>query len=96
MRMTRNSADAEDLLQETFLRGFRGYERFEAVRGDARDERIVREHGDSEFAENLRLQDHPDDFAAVAGTLDQLAPINPTQPDPAPSTASSSNKPRRR
>ncbi|MEZ5383668.1 MAG: sigma-70 family RNA polymerase sigma factor [Microthrixaceae bacterium] len=30
MRMTRNSADAEDLLQETFLRGFRGYERFEA------------------------------------------------------------------
>lgn len=30
MRMTRNAADAEDLVQETYLRGFRGYERFEA------------------------------------------------------------------
>lgn len=30
MRMTRNPADAEDLVQETYLRGYRGYERFEA------------------------------------------------------------------
>lgn len=30
LRMTRNPADAEDLLQETFLRGFRAYDRFEA------------------------------------------------------------------
>lgn len=30
LRMTRNPADAEDLVQETFLRGYRGYERFEA------------------------------------------------------------------
>lgn len=29
MRMTRNSADAEDLLQETYLRAYRGYPRFE-------------------------------------------------------------------
>jgi RNA polymerase sigma-70 factor (ECF subfamily) len=29
MRMTRNRADAEDLLQETFLRAYRGYGRFE-------------------------------------------------------------------
>ncbi|MFB0902668.1 MAG: sigma-70 family RNA polymerase sigma factor [Acidimicrobiales bacterium] len=30
MRMTRNRADAEDLVQETFLKGYRAYERFEA------------------------------------------------------------------
>lgn len=30
MRMTRNAADAEDLLQETYLRAYRGYQRFEA------------------------------------------------------------------
>ena len=29
MRMTRNRADAEDLIQETFLKGYRAYERFE-------------------------------------------------------------------
>lgn len=29
LRMTRNSADAEDLVQETYLRAFRGYGRFE-------------------------------------------------------------------
>lgn len=29
MRMTRNPADAEDLVQETYLRAYRGYERFE-------------------------------------------------------------------
>ncbi|HPB44751.1 MAG TPA: sigma-70 family RNA polymerase sigma factor [Microthrixaceae bacterium] len=28
-RMTRNTADAEDLMQETFLRAFRAYDRFE-------------------------------------------------------------------
>ena len=28
LRMTRNSADADDLVQETYLRGYRGYERF--------------------------------------------------------------------
>lgn len=30
LRMTRNSADAEDLVQETYLRAYRGYEGFEA------------------------------------------------------------------
>jgi RNA polymerase sigma-70 factor (ECF subfamily) len=30
MRMTRNSADAEDLVQETFLRAYRSYRTFEA------------------------------------------------------------------
>jgi RNA polymerase sigma-70 factor (ECF subfamily) len=30
LRMTRNPSDAEDLLQETFIKGFHGYERFEA------------------------------------------------------------------
>jgi RNA polymerase sigma-70 factor (ECF subfamily) len=30
LRMTRNQADAEDLVQETYLRGFRGYKNFEA------------------------------------------------------------------
>lgn len=30
LRMTRNPADAEDLVQETFLKGYRAYERFEA------------------------------------------------------------------
>jgi len=29
MRMTRNAADAEDLVQETYLRAFRGFEGFE-------------------------------------------------------------------
>jgi len=29
MRMTRNAADAEDLVQETYLKAYRGYERFE-------------------------------------------------------------------
>jgi RNA polymerase sigma-70 factor (ECF subfamily) len=29
MRMTHHAADAEDLVQETFLRGYRGYGRFE-------------------------------------------------------------------
>jgi RNA polymerase sigma-70 factor, ECF subfamily len=29
LRMTRNVADAEDLVQETYLRGYRGYHRFE-------------------------------------------------------------------
>jgi RNA polymerase sigma-70 factor (ECF subfamily) len=29
LRMTRNAADAEDLVQETYLKAFRGYERFE-------------------------------------------------------------------
>jgi len=30
MRMTRNPADAEDLVQETYLKGYKAYERFEA------------------------------------------------------------------
>ncbi len=30
LRMTRNPADAEDLLQETYLKAYRGYERFQA------------------------------------------------------------------
>jgi RNA polymerase sigma-70 factor (ECF subfamily) len=30
LRMTRNPADADDLVQETYLRAYRGYERFEA------------------------------------------------------------------
>jgi RNA polymerase sigma-70 factor (ECF subfamily) len=30
LRMTRNPADAEDLVQETFLKAYRAYERFEA------------------------------------------------------------------
>lgn len=30
MRMTRNAADAEDLVQETYLKAFSAYERFEA------------------------------------------------------------------
>lgn len=30
LRMTRNSADAEDLVQETYLKAYRAYERFEA------------------------------------------------------------------
>ncbi|MEM9200182.1 MAG: sigma-70 family RNA polymerase sigma factor [Actinomycetota bacterium] len=30
MRMTRNASDAEDLVQETFLKAYRAYERFEA------------------------------------------------------------------
>jgi len=30
MRMTRNRADAEDLVQETYLKAYRAYERFEA------------------------------------------------------------------
>jgi len=30
VRMTRNPADAEDLVQETFLKGYRAYDRFEA------------------------------------------------------------------
>jgi len=29
MRMTRNAADAEDLVQETYLKAYRAYERFE-------------------------------------------------------------------
>ena len=29
LRMTRNAADAEDLVQETYLKAFRGYDRFE-------------------------------------------------------------------
>jgi RNA polymerase sigma-70 factor, ECF subfamily len=29
MRMTRNSADAEDLVQETYLKAYRAYDRFE-------------------------------------------------------------------
>jgi RNA polymerase sigma-70 factor, ECF subfamily len=29
LRMTRNAADAEDLVQEAYLRGYRGYPRFE-------------------------------------------------------------------
>lgn len=30
LRMTRNAADAEDLVQETYLKAYRSYERFEA------------------------------------------------------------------
>ena len=30
MRVTRNSSDAEDLLQETFLKAYRAYHTFEA------------------------------------------------------------------
>jgi len=30
LRMTRNAADAEDLVQETYLRAYRAYDRFEA------------------------------------------------------------------
>ena len=30
LRMTRNAADAEDLVQETYLKAYRAYERFEA------------------------------------------------------------------
>jgi RNA polymerase sigma-70 factor (ECF subfamily) len=30
LRMTRNPADAEDLVQETYLKAYRGYERFQA------------------------------------------------------------------
>ncbi len=30
LRMTRNAADAEDLVQETYLRAYRGYANFEA------------------------------------------------------------------
>ena len=30
LRMTRNSADAEDLVQETYLKAYRAYDRFEA------------------------------------------------------------------
>lgn len=30
VRMTRNPADAEDLVQETYLKGYKAYERFEA------------------------------------------------------------------
>jgi RNA polymerase sigma-70 factor (ECF subfamily) len=30
LRMTRNSSDAEDLVQETYLRAYRSYDRFEA------------------------------------------------------------------
>ena len=30
MRMTRNAADAEDLVQETYLKAYRAYDRFEA------------------------------------------------------------------
>ena len=29
LRMTRNRADAEDLVQETYLKGWRAYDRFE-------------------------------------------------------------------
>ena len=29
MRMTRNPADAEDLVQETYMKAFRGFERFQ-------------------------------------------------------------------
>ena len=29
LRMTRNAADAEDVVQEAYLRGYRGYQRFE-------------------------------------------------------------------
>ena len=30
LRMTRNAADAEDLVQETYLKAYRAYDRFEA------------------------------------------------------------------